>query len=144
MGTVSSVIKATQGAVPSIAAQRVLNAARRDWTLRRDRPWLGLIAVPLAMNASGLMHLWWQWVPLLLGAAACTPKWRWSWILSFQLGALGTEWAYLGATSLAQWPMQRLMVGAIWAWVALCLAGTANLNREIQELQRLRRLWRQR
>jgi hypothetical protein len=97
-----------------------------------------MIAVPLAMNASGLVSQWWLWIPLLLGAAACTPAWRWSWVLTFQLGAMGTEWAYLGATSLGHWPAQRFVIGATWTCVALYLAGAANLNRRFWELRRRR------
>jgi len=141
MTVISSVTQATRrvGVVPAV--DRMLVAARLTWSQRRDRPWLALVAVPLAMNASGLTQLWWLWVPLLAGAAACTPAWRWSWVLGFQLGVIGTEWAYVGATSLAQWPAQRLVVGAIWAGVVLYLAGAANLHRQFQQLRRQGR-WR--
>ena len=139
MKTTSNVIKATPGVATTVATRRVVSAGRLAWTQRRDRPWLALVAVPLAMNASGLMLMWWLWVPLLLVAAACTPAWRWSWVLSFQLGAIGTEWAYVGATSLANSPTQRFLVGATWALVALYLAGAANLHQQFWELRRQRR-----
>ena len=138
MTTVTGVIKTTRGVVDTVAAQRAATAVRLAWTHRRDRPLLAMIAVPLAMNASGLVSQWWLWIPLLLGAAACTPAWRWSWVLTFQLGAMGTEWAYLGATSLGHWPAQRFVIGATWTCVALYLAGAANLNRRFWELRRRR------
>jgi hypothetical protein len=141
MTRVSSVIKAARRVVNTVATQRAASAVRLAWMQRRDRPWLAMIAVPLAMNASGLMQDWWLWIPLLLGAAACTPAWRWSWVLSFQLGAIGTEWSYVGATSLGQWPGQRYFIGAAWAFVGLLLAVAAQLNRQLQAPQRHRR-WR--
>jgi hypothetical protein len=119
--------------------ERTVDALHTSWIQRRDRPWLALVAVPLAMNASGLMQLWWLWIPLLLGAAACTPAWRWSWALTLQLAIVGTEWAYVGATSLAQWPAQRAVVAATWVYVALLLAGAANLNRMYQQYRQWKR-----
>jgi hypothetical protein len=135
MTTATRALKTAQGVLDAAHVQRATSAARLVWAQRRDRPWLALVAVPLAMNASGLMQLWWLWVPLLLGAAACTPAWRWSWVLTFQLGAIGTEWAYVGATSLGQWPSQRLVVGATWACVALYLAGGASLHRQYRDFR---------
>lgn len=141
MTTVSSAANMIREATGASTLHRVSGALRVAWAARRDRPWLALLAVPLAMNASGLMQLWWLWPLLLAGSAACTRTWRWSWVLSFQLAAIGTEWAYVGATSLAQWPTHRSVVGAIWACVMLYVAGAANLNREFQRLRKERR-WR--
>ena len=138
MTVVNSVKRTTQRVVFVPPADRLVNAVRLTWVERRDRPWLALVAVPLAMNASGLTQLWWLWIPLLAGAAACTPAWRWSWVLGFQLGVVGTEWAYVGATSLAQWPTQRPLVGAIWAGVVLYLAGGASLHRQYRDLRQRR------
>ena len=134
MTTTTRVIRTAQGVVDVAHVQGAAGAVQLAWTQRRDRPWLAMVAVPLAMNASGLTQLWWLWIPLLLGAAACTPAWRWSWVLTFQLGAIGTEWAYVGATSLAEWPTQRAVVGATWTCVALYLAGAGNLNRQLRDL----------
>lgn len=141
MNRVNSVISATRRVGNTVATQRAASSVQLAWTTRRDRPWLAIVAVALAMNASGLVQLWWLWVPLLLGAATCTPEWRWSWVLSFQLGVVGTEWAYVGATSLGQWPGQRLLIGATWALVVLFLAVAAKLNRRLQGPQRQRH-WR--
>jgi hypothetical protein len=94
------------------------------------------------MNASGLMQIWWLWIPLMAGATACTPAWGWSWALTLQLAILGTEWAYVGATSLGQWPEHRVVVAAAWVYVALLLAGAANLNRMYQHYREWKRhLW---
>ena len=141
MKRMNSVITATRRVVNTVTTQRAASSVHLAWTKRRDRPWLAIVAVALAMNASGLVAAWWLWVPLLLGAATCTPDWRWSWVLSFQLGIVGTEWAFVGATSLGQWPGQRLFIGASWALVALSLAVAAKLNRRLQGPQRQRR-WR--
>ena len=139
MTRVNCLITATRRVVNSVAERRRVTAAHLSWMKRRDRPWLALVAVPLAMNASGLMQDWWLWIPLLLGAASCTPAWRWSWVLSFQLGVVGTEWAYVGSTSLGQWPGQQLPIGAAWAFVGLLLAVAAQLNRQFQLPNRYRR-----
>ena len=138
MKRVNSVITATRRVVHTVATQRATRSVQLAWTKRRDRPWLALVAVPLAMNASGLVQLWWLWVPLLLGAASCTPEWRWSWVLSFQLGVVGTEWTFVGATWLGQWPGQRFFIGATWTLVALFLAVVAKFNRRLQGPQRQR------
>jgi hypothetical protein len=95
---------------------------------------LAVIAVPLAMNASGLEALWWVWVPLLLGAAACTPEWRWSWLLTLQLGVGGTQWAFAGASALVTWPGHLPIIGAIWAGVALSFAAAAKDHRRYRDL----------
>jgi hypothetical protein len=110
------------------------SALRLSWTMRTDRPWLALVAVPLAMNASGLTEHWWLWIPLTIGAAACSPAWRWTWVLSVQLGIVGTEWAYVGAVSLAMWPMHRTLVGIVWTASVLTLAVVGVFNRRYQSL----------
>jgi hypothetical protein len=125
----SVIAEPAQTVVNASFARRTLAAIGDSWSRRQSRPWLALIAVPLAMNVSGMMQLWWLWTPLLVGAAACTRPWRWSLALSFQLGVFGTEWAYVGATALAMWPAQRQFVGLIWASVALCLSGAAHFHR---------------
>jgi len=106
---------------------------RLAWTQRRDRPWLAMSAVPLAMTASGLMQLWWLWPLLLLVATTCTSASRWSWVLTFQLAVFGTEWAYLGCVALAGWPASRFVVDALWAGVALTLAGAPAANRKYEQ-----------
>ena len=140
MKTKTIAAKALRRVAAATTTMRIFTIARGVWSARRDRPWLALVAVPLAMNAAGLLGLWWTWVPLLLGAAACSRAWRWSWVLALQLGAIGTEWAYVGATSLAQWPSQRLFVGATWATVAFYFAGAGSLHRQYQAYRAFQRL----
>jgi hypothetical protein len=139
MTTKTLVIESVRRVV-SMPALRIRSEVLDAWSERRDRPWLALVAVPLAMNATGLVGLWWTWPPMLLGAAACTRAWRWSWVLALQLGAIGTEWAYVGAASLVQWPTQRLAVGAIWATVAFYFAGAGSLHRQFRAYRAFRRL----
>lgn len=131
--TVNGVTLRTPGVVRALAPRHIVDALRLEWTQRRDRPLLALIAVPLAMNATGLVGLWWAWTVLLAGAAACTPAWRWSWVLSFQLGAIGTQWAYVGAVSLAMWPDQRAIVGGVWAGGVFALGMAGDFNRRYRE-----------
>jgi hypothetical protein len=119
---------------------RVFNRAafvewfRRVWAQRRERLWLTWVAVPLAMNAAGLEGLWWMWVPLVLVGAASSPSWRWNWVLSIQLGIVGTEWAFLGATSLGTWSSHQAVIGVCWTGAALALALAGIVNRRYLRL----------
>ena len=120
------------GARPKEAVVRIADALRklrslwiqlvRAWQLRRDNYWLATVAVPLAMIATALLGLWWTWVLLVGVAAAFAPGWRSTWLLALELGGIGTAWASAGASALATWPTERIVVGAIWAGVALAFA----------------------
>lgn len=102
---------------------------RLGWTTGGDAPWITLVAVPLAMNAAGLLQLLWLWPPLLAVAYLGTRSWRWSWLLAFQLGLFGTEWAYVGAVALRSWPDRAVEIGVIWTGTALALAVAGATNR---------------
>ena len=121
--------------VRTVSLRPPLDALRVEWARRQDRPRLALIAVPLAMNATGLVGLWWTWPVLVAGAAACTPAWRWSWVLTFQLGAIGTQWAYVGAIALAVWPDHRVLVGVVWTGGVLALGLAGDFNRRYHDLR---------
>src|SRR5258708_4520410 len=62
------------------------NTGKSAWQTRRERLWIGLVAIPLAMTATGLLSLWMTWPVLLLCASAYTPSWRWLWLLTLELG----------------------------------------------------------
>jgi drug/metabolite transporter (DMT)-like permease len=85
------------------------------------------------MTASGLRGLWLMWVPLLACAWISMPSWRWSWILSLELGFVGVVWGFVGSSYLAQYPNERLLVGAVWIGFALALAGAGAMNRHRNE-----------
>jgi hypothetical protein len=134
MATERILVKAVGGlAVVRFVAATVV-AARAVWNARRDRPWMAFSATPLAMTAGALVGLWWTWLPLLLCACIWSRAWRWSWLLTLQLGIVGAEWAYIGATALAQWPDLRIFVGLIWASIPLALAMAGIANREYHNL----------
>jgi hypothetical protein len=99
------------------------------WRARRERLWIGLVAIPLAETATALLSMWWAWPALLFIAWACTRSWRWFWLLSLELGFVGATWAEVGAIALAHFPDDRLLVGVIWAAVPLALAGAGTTNR---------------
>src|ERR1700688_4797936 len=80
--------------------QRSIDGSRATWDARRDRPWMAFTAVPLAMTASALVGIWWTWLPLLCCACVWSRAWQWSWLLTLQLGIVGAEWSYVGATCL--------------------------------------------
>lgn len=106
-----------------------LDAVITAWSERRERLTLALIAVPLAETAAGAAGVWWTWPAMLAGAWACTRTWHWTWLLSLELGAVGTMWAMVGVHVLATYPADRLLVGAIWAAVPLALAAAGLRNR---------------
>jgi hypothetical protein len=103
--------------------QRAAEVLAARWGCRRERLWIGLVAVPLAELATGLLDVWWSWPVLLVAAWAVTPSWRWCWLLSLELGFVGVMWATVGIVALAHLPDERLVVGAAWAAFPLALAG---------------------
>ena len=110
--------------LPSVVA--VFRAVRLDlsmeWSERRDDPLFGLVAVPLAMTATGLLGQWWTWPLLTIEAAIVTRAWHWSWIGALETAFIGTEWAWVGATALASWASMTLTIGVIWAAFPAVLA----------------------
>jgi hypothetical protein len=101
--------------------------------LRRRRPWLAALAVPLAMNATMLLTLWWTWFPLGLCA------WWWSdraplhaWLFSLQRGTVGTGWCVAGTSALQYWSGSMLIVGAAWVAAASTLAALGYLVRSYE------------
>lgn len=121
--------------------RRLAHATHDEWTNRRNNDWLGIIAVPLGMTATGLADQWWSWPLLLIDAACLTRAWRWSWILSLELAWVGTAWAYVGAVQLGVNRSHVLLVGLLWAAVAGALAGAGWLNRRHHALPEYQRLW---
>jgi hypothetical protein len=106
-----------------------LRALSEAWSARRERLSLGLIGAPLAMIATGLTGLLWMWPLLLAGSWACTPSWRWSWMLALEEAFVGLQWAFVGASMLAQFPGVRLLVATMWVAFPLALAGAGFVNR---------------
>ena len=46
----------------------------------------------------------------------------WNWVLSLEEGIVGSEWAFVGAASLASFPADWALVGALWIGFPLALA----------------------
>jgi hypothetical protein len=74
---------------------------------------------------------WLAWLPLLLLSWWWSPRreFRWAFLIALEAGALGAQWAYLGAACLAAWPEARPLVSVLWIAAALLMAGGALLNR---------------
>jgi hypothetical protein len=53
-------------------------------THRRERPWLALVGIPLAMIATALNGEWLAWPPLLAASWWWTESWPWSWVLALE------------------------------------------------------------
>ncbi len=109
---------------PSIRAGllAILRFLRGQWVACRPRPWLAVIACPLAMIATAECGLWWAWPVLLVCSRGWTRRMIWNWVLSLEEGIVGSEWAFVGAASLAALPADRLLVGALWTGFPLALA----------------------
>ena len=102
--------------------QQTARELRVVWSTRRTNLWLSVVAVPLALTASVLVGDWLAAIPLIAGAIACAPGQRREWIMALELGLVGAEWCYVGASALATWPDRRLLVGAVWIGCAAALA----------------------
>jgi hypothetical protein len=102
----------------------------RHWTLHEDNLWLAVIAAPLALTAFALLGQWWTWPVVMAAVFAASPSWRWFWLLALELAVIGAEWAYLGATGLADNPGNTLLIGSAWIAFPLALAAGGALNRK--------------
>jgi hypothetical protein len=111
---------------PVIAFGRWLSAAAHVVDERRARPWLAMVAVPLAMNAAMLLSLWWTWAPLIVTVWWWAERgWPPTWFLVVEYTAIGTGWCIAGSSALAEFPSATVPIGAIWAATALALALTS-------------------
>lgn len=108
----------------SFAVQRALTSARTLAAKRRDRPWLALVALPLAMTAAMCSLQLWLLPPLVLlcwywGSEAG----GWVWFLGIQEACFSVVWVFLGAATLAAFPQDRILVGIGWiAYAGIVLA----------------------
>lgn len=113
-----------------IAAQRTESSLRALLAQRQDHLWLSLVAVPLAMTAVALQFELWLMVPI---ATVCwwwaSSESQWLWLLGLTEGCFGIAWAYLGVYLLAEFPHNRIAVGAGWAAYALVVAVGGGVNR---------------
>ncbi len=115
---------------PMIAIGRCASALAYVTANRRSRPWLSMVAVPLALNAATLTLFWWAWfllVPCIWWWSDRT--WRWTWLVGVQASAFGTLWMWSGAEGLAESPDLRWLVAAYWIGTAGTLAACSAINR---------------
>lgn len=99
-------------------------------TARRDRPWLALVVVPIAIvGAVVTLHLLWV-VPLVALMWWCgSSETPWVWILGIVESAWGVQWAALGLMGLITWPQHRALISVLWIAYALLVAGVGAVNR---------------
>jgi hypothetical protein len=112
-----------------VEARRWAGIVKAEWRTRRERPWLGLVGVPLAMVAAGLIGMWWTWPVLLIDAWGYMPSWRWAWLLTLEEGFVGMQWASVGGILLAEFAGAQLLVGAIWVAFPVSLATAGIVSR---------------
>ncbi len=101
---------------------------RKVWAERRDHPRIAYLAIPLEMITVALLGDWLLWVPLVGLAVVAMPSWRWACLFTAQLGFVGTEWAGAGASYLAQFPDERVVVEVFWLAFPMALAGAGYRN----------------
>lgn len=97
---------------------------RVAWATRPSRPWLSVLAAPLAMTAASLSGQWWAWALLIPTTVGWSPRERWVWVLAIQEGIVGAQWAYVGAASWAAFPTQHPLVALLWVAFPAALATT--------------------
>ena len=110
---------------PPLVAHLIRHAGMafvHEWIRHEDNAWVGVVAVPLTMTATGLLDQWWSWPVLLIEAAVATRSERWSWVLSLELSYVGTAWAFVGANALGTWPALVVPIGVVWTAFPATLA----------------------
>jgi hypothetical protein len=108
--------------LPNVAATGgvVFTALRASVHSRVALPHLAMPGVPLAMVAAILAEQWWALPTLAVCAWWWTPRDpNWGWLVAVAWGAVGGEWATLGAGALAAFPDNRLATGVGWVVAAL-------------------------
>ena len=96
-------------------------AAYHAYAARRDRDLTAFVGLPLAMLATGLVVMWWAWIPLV-AASALAVRWRWSCLLTLQEGLVGTVWATAGLSYMREFPDEAVIVEGLWVVFPLLLA----------------------
>jgi hypothetical protein len=106
--------------------------------LRKERPWLAFVAVPLALTAAldtaggldGPIQLAALCGPLSVAAWWWSPRdgFLWTWLLPIEAGAVTVCWSMTGASALAFWPADRPVVGLFWAGAAAVLGVVSFLD----------------
>ena len=109
-GTVGTARRASHHVRPDV--RFIAATLVRSWAERRDNAWLGVVDVPVAMTATGVLGQWWSWPVLLAVSFSSTRAWRWSWVLSLEMAWVGTAWAFVGAWWLDAYPAERLLTGS--------------------------------
>ncbi len=115
---------------PVLFIGRCVTAAVTTARGRTSRPWLAMVAVPLAMSATLPVGLWWAWPALIVCA------WWWAdrayasnWIVAVEAGIVGSQWVVVGAIELGEEPVSRGLVASIWIGFAAALAAASAFNR---------------
>ena len=98
--------------------------------VRKTRPRLVQLGVPLAFTAAAVSALWWALLLLVACAWLWAPRdWGWEWVVVVGRGLIGAEWALVGSYALAAFPSQRAAVAGGWVLAAALLALCAKLAR---------------
>ena len=97
---------------------------------RKDRLWLSLVAVPLALTAAMLAGAFTLVIPLtLLAAWWGSQEWLLAWLVGIMEACFGIQWGYVGAYALATYPQDRPLVAGLWIAYAALVAAVGAVNR---------------
>ena len=112
------------------AAFRVSRFLTAQARARRQRPWLGLVGVALAVTAVVLVGQLWLLLSLALCAWWwCPASWRWTWLIPLGAGLVGVVWATVGSALLAVFPLSA--AGLLWGASAVGLAALGAVVRDV-------------
>jgi len=115
---------------PVIVIGRLTSSLAYTVLHRSSRPWLAMVAVPLLMNATMMLTLWWTWPGLIVFVWWWADRhWRYTWVVGVESGAVGTCWCIAGASALAYFNQSVPIVGFAWIATALLLALESYLAR---------------
>ena len=84
---------------------------------------LALFAGTTTVMATAETGQWRAWPVLLLCSAGWSPAEAWMWVLALEEAVVGSEWTFVGSSSLASFPGQRPLVAALWVGFPAVLAG---------------------
>lgn len=111
-------------------AKRVLTLGHAVTERRHDRPWLSLVAVPLAMTGATVsLQLWFLPALILLAWWYAPTDSVIVTLLAVLEACFGVQWAIIGATCLAAFPAHVYLVGALWAAYAGVVVVLGGINR---------------
>jgi hypothetical protein len=86
---------------------------------------LAYLGIPLGIVASFLAAPIWAPAFIAYGWWWAPRDWGWEWLVVAGRGFIGTEWAIVGVSLLAEYPNDRLAGGVVWVTFAFVIGALA-------------------